>query len=59
MNSEPTIPCPICDAPVFVKQVGLPTGDIARIYADPLTMNDEVIAFHCHQVGDVVLAEMH
>ena len=59
MNIEPTIPCPICNAPIFIKQVDLPTGDIARVYTEPLSIDEEVIAFHKHQLGDVELSVMH
>jgi hypothetical protein len=59
MNREPTIPCPICNAPIFVRQIDLPTGDIVRVYADPLSIDDEVYAFHRHQLGDVEIATMH
>ena len=59
MNIEPTIPCPICHAPVFIRQIDLPTGDVARVYAEPLSYDDEAIAFHKHQLGDVEIATMH
>jgi hypothetical protein len=59
MNIEPTIPCPVCKAPISIKQIDLPTGDIVRVYAEPLSLHDEVIAFHQHQMGDVEISSMH
>lgn len=59
MNIEPTVPCPVCNAPILVRQINLPTGDSARVYTEPLSLSDEVIEFHHHQVGDVELSSMH
>jgi hypothetical protein len=59
MNIEPTIPCPVCEAPIFVRQINLPTGEIARIYAEPLSTDEEVIAFHQHQMSDTEAALKH
>jgi len=43
----------------MVRQIDLPTGDIARVYAEPLLSDDEVIAFHRHQLIDVETSAMH
>lgn len=59
MNIEPTIPCPVCHAPIFVRQVNFPSGDSARFYAEPLSLSDEVISFHQHQIGDIEISSMH
>jgi hypothetical protein len=59
MNIEPTIPCPVCEAPIFVRQINLPSGEIARIYAEPLSTDEEVIAFHQHQMSDTEAAMKH
>ena len=59
MNIEPTIPCPVCNAPIFIRQIDLPAGDIARVYVEPLTLDDKVFTFHEHQMGDVETLSMH
>jgi hypothetical protein len=59
MNIDPTIPCPVCEAPILVKLVELPTGDIARVYAEPLSNDQEVFPIHKHQVGDVNERTLH
>ncbi len=49
MKCEPTIPCPICNSPIHVREVQLPSGVIARVFAEPLTISDNYIDFHEHQ----------
>ena len=53
MNINPTIPCPVCDAPVYIRYLRLASGDIARVYTDPLLSDEEVFTFHQHQVTDI------
>ncbi|MEQ8426390.1 MAG: hypothetical protein RLT87_07805 [Gammaproteobacteria bacterium] len=59
MSYEPTIPCPVCKAPIHVRQVQLPSGNIARIFAEPLTISDNYIDFHEHQSGDSKVSTTH
>ena len=58
MNIDPTIPCPVCEAPIFVRYVQLPTGDVGRFYTDPLS-EDETIVFHRHQQSDIGHKHLH
>lgn len=58
MMKDPTIPCPVCAAPIFVRSVQLPTGDIVRFYTDPLSGNEEIV-FHRHQQGDTDRKQLH
>src|SRR5690606_21353457 len=54
MNIDPTIPCPVCKAPIYVKYITVtPGGDVARVYAEPLLSSDEIVNFHEHQLTDV------
>lgn len=55
MNIDPTIPCPVCKAPIYVRYLQVPNGDLARVYTEPLTSNDEMVSFHEHQMSDVDL----
>jgi len=32
---------------------------IVRVYAEPLSLDEKVIAFHQHQAGDAELSSMH
>lgn len=59
MNIESTIPCPVCNEPIFVRHIDMPTGDIARVYAEPMTLDDKVFTFHQHQMGDVEASSVH
>lgn len=58
MTRDPTIPCPVCAAPIFVKTVQLPTGDVVRFYTDPLSEN-EAVMFHRHQQNDSERKQLH
>lgn len=53
MNTKPTIPCPVCEAPVQVQYLRSSSGNATRLYTDPLLSDDEVIAIHRHQYDDV------
>jgi hypothetical protein len=54
MNIYPTIPCPVCKAPVYVRYIAVsPGGDVARVYAEPLLSSEQVVNFHEHQLSDV------
>jgi hypothetical protein len=55
MNIDPTIPCPVCKAPIYVRYMTTSGGDIARVYAEPLLSSEEVVNFHEHQMGDIEL----
>jgi len=55
MNTDPTIPCPVCMAPIYVRYFQTENGDLARVYAEPLSSSDQVIYFHEHQMNDIDL----
>jgi hypothetical protein len=59
MNTDPTIPCPVCHAPIYVRYLMVPNGDVARVYAEPLLSDDETISFHQHQMNDVQLKALN
>ncbi len=59
MHKEPTIPCPVCKSPIHIRQVQLPSGDVARVFAEPLTISDNYIDFHEHQAADAQPSELH
>ena len=59
MNTNPTIPCPVCEAPVYIRYVRLASGDIARVYTDPLLSDEEIFAFHQHQLTDIDNRVLH
>lgn len=59
MNSHPTIPCPVCRAPIYVRYLQTTEGNFARVYAEPLSSSDEVVNFHEHQMGDIDFRILH
>ena len=59
MYKEPTIPCPVCHSPVHVRQVQLPSGEITRVFTEPMTISDSYIDFHEHQATDKPVSELH
>ena len=59
MNIDPTIPCPVCEAPVYIRYLRTASGDVARIYTDPLLSDKEIFAFHQHQQDDIDKKALH
>ena len=59
MKTLPTIPCPVCKAPVYIRSVQLPSGDISQVYAEPMVWDEQLLAFHKHQAADVIMKHMH
>ncbi len=59
MNINPTIPCPVCEAPVYIRYLRSPAGDVTPVYTDPLLSDDEVFTFHQHQQGHIDNRVLH
>jgi len=59
MNTEPAIPCPVCQHPVMVRYISLQSGEVARVYTEPLITADEVVIIHAHQQDDVNRKALH
>lgn len=59
MSTIPTIPCPVCQAPVYVRSLQLPGGEISSIYAEPMVWDETLVAFHEHQAADMVNKQLH
>lgn len=59
MNTYPTIPCPVCKAPIYVRYLENLDGEVARVYTEPLSSTDEIVSFHEHQVGGIDLRVLH
>lgn len=59
MNTYPTIPCPVCKAPIYVRYMENHDGEMARVYTEPLSITDEIVYIHEHQAGGVDLRVLH
>ena len=43
----------------MVRYISLQSGEVARVYTEPLIMMDETVVIHAHQQDDVDKKALH